>query len=155
MVVAVDSPELIDGDRFLGRLVLTLADGSVIDVPSGASYHGPRCLFEETSFETAECLIHAGSVDGQVDWVRAFRVEDDGRIGPGFDTGKLIDVDLENRYVVTQWGGTYPWREAPRVDCLTTNVADVSDPTLLDHEYWLYEFDSDGYLTQMTCGIEG
>lgn len=155
MVVDVDSPERIDGGEFLGRQDITLADGQVVEVPRGASYQGPPCMFEETSFEVDECLIHAGYMDGQIDWVSGFRIEEDGRITPGFDTGDLVAVDVDSRYVITKWGGTFVWEETPAVECPLFEINGLDDPALIEHGAWLYSFNSDGYLTRMGCGIEG
>ncbi len=162
VVTAADSPETVDGGRLLGALMLTLADGSTLEVPRGVDYDGPRCVFVDESGDygavrqVSECVIHVGMTDDGVNWIRGFVIAPDGSVTPGFATGDLVSVNVGERYVVTQWGGTFPWRDdAPVIDCALSGEFEIDDPALVDHAAFLYRFDADGYLSELSCGYEG
>ena len=160
-VVDVDSPETVDGGRLLGALSLSLADGSMLQVPRGVEYEGPRCVFVKESGdygavrELSECVIHAGMTGGVVDWIRGFRIEPDGSVTPGFGTGDLVEVNRSERNVVTRGGGTFPGRGTPPLaDCAWSGVFQLDDPELLEHAVVAYHFDADGYLAALSCVFE-
>ena len=161
LVAAVDSPETVDGGRFLGALKLTLADGTLLEVPRGVDYDGPRCRFvaEKADYgavrEGSECLVHVGMSEGVVEWILGFRIDASGAVTPGFSTGDLVEVNLAERFVVTRWGQTFPWRnEPPVVDCSAFGLGGIEDPGLVDHELFTYRFDADGYLAGLMCNYE-
>jgi hypothetical protein len=161
VVIDVDSPETVDGRQLLGALNLTLADGSVVEVPRGVNYDGPRCLFvdERGDYgavrEVSECVVHIGMTDGVVDWIRGFRIEPNGNVTPGFGTGDLVEVNMSERFVVTRWGGTFPWRgDPPVIDCAMFDGAAIDDPDVLDHAAFALRFDVDGYLESLSCIYE-
>lgn len=161
VVDEVDSPETVDSGRLMGAVRLTLGDGSTLEVPRGVDYDGPRCVFIDESGdygavrEVSECVVHVGMTDGVVDWIRGFRIEANGAVTPGFGTGDLVEVNTSERFVVTRWGGTFPWRgEPPVVDCALSGDFEIDDPELLDHAAFFYRFDADGYLLSLVCGYE-
>ena len=162
VVAEVDSPEKVDGGRLLGAMKLSLADGTVLDVPRGVDYDGPRCMFVEESGdygsvrEVSECLVHVGMVGDAVDWILGFRIEPDGGVTPGFTTGDLVEVNVAEHFVLTRYGHAFPWQdELPVVDCALSGLSDINDPALVDHAVTIYRFDADGYLSGLVCGYEG
>ncbi len=160
IVAAVDTAETVDSGRFLGALELTLVGGEVLQVPRGAEYEGPQCLFVAEGGDygrnVVDCVVHVGVADDSVEWIRGFIIEPGGDVVPGFSTGDLLAVDLDAGHVVTMWGGTFPWEnESPSVDCPHDPTLTIADPALLEHGSFHYRFDSGGYLTSIECGYEG
>lgn len=134
----------------------------MLEVQRGVEYDGPRCAFVDESGdygairEVPECVIQVGMTDGVVDWIRGFRIESNGNVTPAFATGDVVEVNVSERFVVTRWGGTSPWRgDPPVVDCALFGDFEICDPELLEHAASFYRFDADGYLLSLVCGYKG
>ena len=156
-VVDFDARERVDGD-FVGAIKLTLADGTIVDVPRGTRYDGPNCTFIDDTGQSeayregrTECAINAVMTDGEVTAVVGIPVGD---VAQQARFGTLVQVNRQQSFIADRFGNAYRWQVEPFVNCDALGIVFLDDPALIDHGAVFPNFDDDGWLIGVTCGLE-